>query len=180
MTVCLVHADEDLRVEDVSDISLAAGADMEPRGQALDVRWKHVLAAARNSHRVEGRRMTRLADWLPEPLTVPTRIARSLTVGGWEVLGHAGSFFDRREGGWHDVLAKGGNAHRSATNPYWLMPRALPERVITTTWGILGVNVALSRLVHQIPRRLSKGISVEQRWPWSSLPQSGGPSTLHG
>ena len=25
--------------------------------------------------------MTRLADWLPEPLTVPTRIARSLTVG---------------------------------------------------------------------------------------------------
>src|SRR3954451_20987032 len=25
------------------------------------------------------RRRTRLADWLPEPLTVPTRIARSLT-----------------------------------------------------------------------------------------------------
>ena len=25
--------------------------------------------------------MTRLADWLPEPLTVPTRIARSLIVG---------------------------------------------------------------------------------------------------
>ncbi len=27
------------------------------------------------------RKMTRLADWLPEPLTVPTRIARSLIVG---------------------------------------------------------------------------------------------------
>src|ERR1700712_5749981 len=27
------------------------------------------------------RRMTRLADWLPEPLTVPTRIARSLIEG---------------------------------------------------------------------------------------------------
>ena len=27
------------------------------------------------------RRMTRLADWLPDPLTVPTRIARSLIEG---------------------------------------------------------------------------------------------------
>ncbi len=27
------------------------------------------------------RKMTRLADWLPEPLTVPTRIARSLIEG---------------------------------------------------------------------------------------------------
>src|SRR5580692_3468861 len=29
----------------------------------------------------KARKITRLADWLPEPLTVPTRIARSLTVG---------------------------------------------------------------------------------------------------
>src|SRR4051812_9769638 len=29
----------------------------------------------------KARKMTKLADWLPEPLTVPTRIARSLIVG---------------------------------------------------------------------------------------------------
>ena len=69
--------------------------------------------------------MTRLADWLPEPLTVPTRIARSLTMGlVGSTGGTHGSFFDRREGGWHDVLAKGGNAPRPAR----LSPSRLPAK----------------------------------------------------
>ena len=38
------------------------------------------------------RKMTRFADWLPEPLTVPTRIARSLTVGVlWTIPARAGA-----------------------------------------------------------------------------------------
>ena len=50
--------------------------------------------------------MTRLADWLPEPLTVPTRIARSLMVGVLcATAARAGASSNRGEGGWHDVLA---------------------------------------------------------------------------
>ena len=52
--------------------------------------------------------MTRLADWLPEPLTVPTRIARSLTVGALGRLpGACRCFFDRGKRGWHVVLSRG-------------------------------------------------------------------------
>ena len=50
----LVHADQDLRVEPMPDVALGAGADVEPRRQALDVRGEHVLAAARDPHRVQG------------------------------------------------------------------------------------------------------------------------------
>ena len=50
----LVHADQDLRVNAMPDIALGAGADVEPCRQALDVRGKDVLAAAWNSHGIEG------------------------------------------------------------------------------------------------------------------------------
>ena len=50
----LVHADQDLRVSTMPDVALGTGADVEPRGQALDVRGKHVLAAAWGTHGVEG------------------------------------------------------------------------------------------------------------------------------
>ena len=50
----LVHADQDLRINAVPDVSLGAGANVEPRRQALDVRRKDILAAAWDSHGIEG------------------------------------------------------------------------------------------------------------------------------
>ena len=74
-----VHADQDLRVEPVADVALGAGPDVEPGRQPLDVRGEDVLAAARDAHRVQGAEQDQVGRLAPEPLTVPTRIARSLT-----------------------------------------------------------------------------------------------------
>ena len=52
---------------------------MKPCWQPLDIRGEDVFARARDAHPVTGRgSRTRLADWLPEPLIVPTRIESSL------------------------------------------------------------------------------------------------------
>ena len=63
----------------------------------------------------KARKMTRLADWLPEPLTVPTRIARSLIVGANVACpARAGASSTTDKAGWHDVPRnEGGNAPHS-------------------------------------------------------------------
>src|SRR3954452_2315029 len=66
------------------------------------------------------RSRTRLADWLPDPLTVPTRIARSLTLAG-DGLGALGrecvSATESVDGMWCASRKRGhhGHSHKNAS-----------------------------------------------------------------
>ena len=60
--------------------SRAVGADRVPGRQAGDVRREHVLADTGTPIWKMERSRTRLAVWLPEPLTVATWMLKSLTI----------------------------------------------------------------------------------------------------
>ena len=99
-----------------------------------------------------------MADWLPEPLTVPTRIARSLIVGATRLPGACRSFFDHGERRWHDVLAQSSATKAATPRALARMPSGSSQQATGSRRAknhnnlrILGVSVALSRLVHHIP-----------------------------
>src|SRR5437868_6446274 len=78
---------------------------------------------------------TRLADWLPEPLTVPTRMARSLTeAGAGENSSRSGdaSGTERAAVDMACCLAVGGRASRPAPT---LEAGVASERAGGPSWG---------------------------------------------
>ncbi len=108
----LVHAHEDLRVQDVTDVSLGAGADVKPGRQALDVRGKHVLAATRNPHRVQGAQDDEVGGLAPRAVDGPDPDRQIVDCGSERRLpGACRGFFDHGKAGWHDVpRTEGGRA----------------------------------------------------------------------